>query len=436
MTDRELDESYESAGELRGIAHEFARDVLRPTAREIDAMDRDEYVAITGRDSPYWDALRRYKRELGGHREAIPEEFGGGGMTAREFHVLLEELAWGSPGFAIAIGTDLFPAILAAISFDDDVTERFLEPYLADEDAEFQGCWGLTEPLHGSETFQTETILADGVSAEAPVEPPQATLREDGDEYLIDGRKSRWVSTGPLATHCALHVELDPNSPSPGYMCLVPLDSDGVTRGEPIEKLGQRECPQGPLEFDDVRIPPENVVLTPQMLDPETGMLPLDQLYCFSSAGMAVIAAGLARAAFEEALAYAREREQGGRSICRHQSIKRELYEMYERVQTTRHYSRTVLEHVWDSHFVRFAFDASPAHALAAQVHCTEAAFEVAHRAMQVHGANGITTDYHVEKLFRDARVTLIEDGTSEVLGMEAAEHAIRDFRTDQRRPM
>jgi len=425
--DAASDEGIET---FRQEVHAFASERLRPIGREIDRMDRDRYLDVADRDSPYWDALAGIKGELGAHRLAIPQEFGGEGMTGREFHVLMEELAWGSPGLAIAFGVDLLPAILASMSFDEAVRESFLEPYLADDEARFQGCWGVTEPAHGSEHVQAGTLLAEGAGEDADVPPPEVTTRREGDRVVIDGAKSRWVSAGPMATHCALHVDMDPAGGSPGSLVLVDLDREGVHRGPPIDKLGQRDCPQGELVFDAVEIPEERVIMGPDALHPDTGLVPMTQILCLTSAGLAAVATGLARAAFEEALAFAREREQGGKPIADHQSVRSQLYEMFEAVETCRAYSRRVTEHVWDRQLRAFEFDASHHHAVSAQVYCKRTAFQVAHRAVQVHGARGITTDYLVEKLFRDARVKLIEDGTVEVLGLEAADGVLKNYET------
>lgn len=430
MSYLELDTGYEGGdvGQLREAVHRFAREEIRPIAREIDRMNPEEYAEIAAEGSPYWDVMRGLKGDLGAHRAVLPQEFGGGGMSGREFHVLLEELAWGSPGLAIAFGVDIIPALFAVMAFDRDLEARFLEPYLADDEAAFQGCWGVTEPEHGSELVMGETLLREGAGADADIPPPQATAEQDGDDWVINGVKSSWISAAPMATHCALHVDMDPKGGDPGRLVLVDLDADGVTQGPPIEKLGQRDCPQGELVFDDVRVPASNVVLTSEMLHPDTGMVPFTQVLSFTSAGMAAVSTGLARAAFEEALAYARERKQGGRPIAEHQSVKAMLYEMFEAVETSRAYSRAVVEHVWERNFERFEFDASTRHALAAQVYCKRTAFEVAHTALQVHGANGITKDYLIEKLFRDARVKLIEDGTTEILGLEAAESVVENY--------
>jgi alkylation response protein AidB-like acyl-CoA dehydrogenase len=428
----ELDTEYgedDGLQMLREEVHKVAAEVVRPAALEIDRMDSDEYSALAERGSPYWTVMEQLK-DLGYHRAVFPEEFGGDGISGPEFHVLMEELAWGSPGFAMALGVDLMPALFSVLTFDKDLEESFVRPYLEDSAAQFQGCWGVTEYGHGSEHVQAETLLTDGVQDGDPdaVGPPEVTIEQDGDEWIVDGLKASWLSAGPMATHVALHASMDPAGGDPGYLCLVDLDSEGVRVGDPIEKLGQRDCPQGEIAFTDVRIPDRNVIMTPDMLHPETGYIPLTQILCLTSAGVATASTGLARACFEEALAYAREREQGGKPICEHQSVKQQLYEMFEKVETCRAYSRTLVEHVWERNLEQFEFDASHRHALSAQVYCKRTAFEVAHQALQVHGASGITTDYPIEKLFRDARVKLVEDGTTEVLGLESATGVIENY--------
>ncbi len=128
---------------------------------------------------------------------------------------------------------------------------------------------------------------------------------------------------------------------------------------------------------------------------------------------MATLFSGLARAAFEEALGYARQRVQGGRVIAGHQLVQWKLFDMFLKVETARTFARAVA--------LRGATGyRSPAHALAAKVYCTQAAFEVASEAVQVFGGMGMVKGMLVEKLFRDARAALIEDGTNEVLGLTA----------------
>lgn len=432
MSYLELDTEYADDDSLqffRDEVHKFAKNEIRPAAREIDQLSREEYLALTERGSIYWDVMAQMK-SLGYHRAIIPEEFGGDGITAEEFHILMEELAWGSPGFAIALGVDIIPPLVSVLSMDTALQESFIDPYLEDDNAAFQGCWGVTEYQHGSEHVQAETLLSDGVTDGNPddVPPPEVTLEQDGDEWVVDGMKASWVSAGPMGTHIALHTDMDPAHGSPGYLCLVPMDADGVTRGDPIDKLGQRDCPQGEVVFDSVRIPDRNVIMTPDMLHPDTGMVPMTQILSFTSAGIAAVTTGVARACFEEALAYTRERHQGGKPLCEHQTVRKTLYDMFEKVETCRAYSRRIVEHVWERNLEAFQFDASHRHALSAQVYCKRTAFDVAHQALQLHGANGITTDYLIEKLFRDARVKMIEDGTVEVLGLESSTGVIENY--------
>ena len=143
---------------------------------------------------------------------------------------------------------------------------------------------------------------------------------------------------------------------------------------------------------------------------------------------MGAIFTGLARAAFEEALAYTRERVQGGKPLCEHQSVKQKLYRMFERVESSRYYTRKVMEHVWDRVYTERTFDASSRHALSAQICGTSTAFEVAHEAVQLHGAYGLTRDALVEKLFRDARASLIMDGANDVLSLSAAYNIVDEY--------
>lgn len=432
MSYLELDTEYATDDSLqlfREEIHRFAREEVRPAAMEIDRMSDDAYAQVAKRPSPYWDVMEQMK-ELGYHRAVVPEEFGGDGLSAPEFHILFEELGWAAPGFASALGVDILPALFATMTLDTELRETFVEPYLEDSVGEFHGCWGVTEYGHGSEHVQVETLLRDGVTNGDPsaVGPPELTIERDGDEWIVDGLKASWISAAPMATHVALHANMDPAHGDPGYVCLVPLDADGVEKGPPIQKLGQRECPQGDIAFDSVRIPDRNVLMTPDMLHPESGMVPMTQVLSITSAGVAATATGLARACFEQALAYARERTQGGKPIHEHQSVRESLYEMFEAVETSRAYSRQIVEHVWDNTVGNFEFTASHHHALSGQVYCKRTAFEVAHKALQIHGGAGITRDYPIEKLFRDARVKLIEDGTTEVLGLESGAGVIENY--------
>jgi len=142
---------------------------------------------------------------------------------------------------------------------------------------------------------------------------------------------------------------------------------------------------------------------------------------------MGTVFTGLARAAFEEALEYSKNRVQGGKPLCEHQLVKQKLYKMFEKVESSRYYTRKIMEHVWERIYIERTFDASSRHALSAQIYGKRSAFEVAYEALQIFGGYGLTRDFLVEKLFRDARAGLIEDGTTEVLGLAAAYNIVQE---------
>lgn len=423
----EIEEISEDERLLKEEVHRFAEEVVRPASVEIDRMPSDEYPErVVRRDSPYWRVLRTWKR-LGYHRGPVPEVFGGEGLPGRMVHMMVEEVAWGSSGFSIAFGVDLFPILFSASGLDEELNQNFVRPWLEDDQARYHGCWGVTEPEHGSDWLLACDTVLEGEEL-GRFTPGQVRAVKEGREWVISGTKSSWISSGPVATHVALHVNLDIGRGSVGAGCVVPLDLPGARKGPPILKLGQRDCPQGELVFEGVRIPEGYMTLPEDALHPSTGLMSLPQILCITSSWMAASSVGLARAAFEEALRYCRERVQGGKPLVRHQLVRKKLFELFTKVETARAYSRRVMEHVWRENFERFTFRASYRHALAAQVYCKRVAYEVADEALQLFGGYGTTDEFLIQKLYRDARVKLIEDGTTEVLSLEGAGDLIRHY--------
>jgi len=407
---------------LRQETHRFAMEVIRPAAEKLDRMsDPAQTVAP---DSPYWDVLKEMKN-LGYHRIFVDPEYGGLGLSAVEAHVILEELGWGSVGLTTAIGVDQVPPGVASIFGMGDVIRDIVEPFVNDSEARYHCCWGMTEPECGSDYVMVceESFLP----YVRELHCGQTRAVPEGDSWLINGAKSGWISSAPAATHVGLHVTLPPHDClATGAFCIVPLDQEGVTKGKPIDKLGLRDSPQGDISFDNVHIPDDYMIIRPPFYQYRIG-----QIICVTSCFMAAVFTGLARAAFEEALAYSRQRVQGGKPLCEHQSVKQKLYRMFERVESSRYYTRKVMEHVWSKTYVEKTFDASSRHALSAQVYGTNTAFEVAHEALQLHGGYGLTKEFLVEKLFRDARASLIMDGANDVLGIAAAYNILDEYAAD-----
>jgi len=404
---------------LREETHRFAEGVVRPASKKLDQMSNPSDVIAKG--SPYHDVLRQMK-SLGYHRLFIDPEYGGLGLSAVESHIVLEELGWGSVGLTTAIGVDQLGAAMASMFAMGDVIDNFVKPFVGDTEAKYHGCWGVTEPECGS-----DYILACEESFLPYVKElhhGEVKADKDGDGWVINGPKSGWISSAPAATHAGLHVTLPPHdSLANGAFCIVPLRQKGVTLGKPIDKLGLRDDPQGDIVFDNVHIPDEYMLIRPPFYELRVG-----QIICVTSCFMGAAFTGLARAAFEEALNYSRNRIQGGKPLCEHQLIKEKLYKMFEKVESSRYYTRKVMEHVWNRIYTERTYDASPRHAVSAQIYGKRSAFEVATEALQIFGGYGLTKDFLIEKLFRDARAGLVEDGTIEVLGLSAAYNIVKEY--------
>jgi alkylation response protein AidB-like acyl-CoA dehydrogenase len=199
-----------------------------------------------------------------------------------------------------------------------------------------------------------------------------------------------------------------------GGVALVPLDRAGVSKGKALDKLGQRALNQGEIFFDDVRIPRDYMLLGPNGYE-----FLVDSVLAGANAFMGVTFAGLARAAFEEALAYSKQRVQGGRPICEHQLVQKKLFDMFAKVQAARTLSHSAL--LYNS------MGRPPAlqYSIASKVYCTNTAFEVASDAIQLFGGYGLCKGMLVEKLLRDARASMIEDGSNDVLSLVAARKLI-----------
>jgi alkylation response protein AidB-like acyl-CoA dehydrogenase len=179
-----------------------------------------------------------------------------------------------------------------------------------------------------------------------------------------------------------------------------------VSRGRPLDKLGQRALNQGEIFFDEVRVPGEFMVVGKDAYG-----IAIEMVLALANSYMGMTFVGLARAAYELALAYAKERVQGGVPIIRHQSVRSRLFRMFTQVEAARALARKVS--------LMGAVAPPPVqYSIASKTYCTNTAFEVASAAVQIFGGNGLSREYPIEKLLRDARASMIEDGCNEVLGI------------------
>jgi alkylation response protein AidB-like acyl-CoA dehydrogenase len=378
---------------VRDTSHKLAEEVLRPAGRELDRLA--DPAAAVAPDSVLWRVFERY-RETG--LGSLATDAGlEPAARARLLAIVNEELAWGDVGLAISVGLCGFHGPWVEQTGDAELRERFCAP-----ERPAIGCWALTEPDHGSDTIALgERHFRD------PSLRPNCVARRDGDDYVIRGQKAAWVSNGSIADIAVLFCTLDESLGfAGGGVFLVPLDLPGVARSRPLDKLGQRSLNQGALYFEDVRVPSRYLAIGPELYP-----IALETLLAHANAGMGQIFVGVARAAYDHAVAYAKERVQGGAPIFEHQSVRARLFKMFAKVEAARALARRV---------AIYNATAPPRieHCIASKTFCTDTSFQVASDALQIFGGNGLSREYPIEKLLRDARASLIEDGCNEVLSL------------------
>ncbi len=392
---------------LRDLMRKFGAEVVRPAGIELDNLHDPADVIADG--SVLWDVFRKY-RELGFHKRGFPKEMGGVGEEVDPMGMVLmgEELGYADAGLAISLDVSGSGFGNLAMSPDPELQD-IARAYLDDLDVKMIGCWAITEPDHGS-----DWILGADKNFIDPKTAPSMKAVLDGDEYVLNGQKSAWVSDGTIATHAGLHVSLDPSKGMQGTgLAFVPLDLPGISRGKPLNKIGQRALNQGEIFFDNVRLPQKYMLVSDPDMIAQSGLMTM--ILTGANTGMSITFGGLAKAAFDEALKYSKERIQGGRPIFEHQNIKLKLMDMFSMVEAARSLSRrTAIYNAANP-------PGSPQHAVAAKVLSTESAFKVTSEAIQIFGGNGLSKEYVIEKMFRDARASMIEDGANEALALTAA---------------
>lgn len=390
--DPELTETERATWET---AHRFARDVMRPAGEKLDKLPAGDVIA---RDSILWDVFRKHS-DLGlgmfyeDSQLSLQEQ-------ARIRCLVGEEMGWGDTGLAISLGVASFPTMFARLSGNPALIERFPAGTL--------GCWAITEPDHGS-----DLINFDGTLNHPTGHPgrPNCVARRDGNQFVISGQKSAWVSNGTIAEAAALFCAVDMGGGRMGSgVFVVPLNEGGVTKGKPTDKIGQRALNQGEIFFNDLKVPADSMVVPPEMYKAAA-----DRVLCLANGGMGTTFVGCARAALELAVDYAKARVQGDVPIFMHQSVRSRLFKMYRKVEAARALNHRVVRINMTREVPILEM------AIASKVTSTQTAFDVASEALQVFGGAGISRDFPIEKIFRDARISMIEDGCNEVLGMVAA---------------
>ena len=404
MTYRDIDMNI--SPETKAVLEEvkkFSMDVMRPAGIELDALpDPGDVIA---KESVLWDVFKGF-RELGLHTMQIPKTLGGMAEEAEPMAGVLiaEQLGYADAGLAISMGVSCLPFNYAAL-FPTREMQQLARDFCEDKEGKMIGCWAITEPDHGTDW---------SLGGDRPRCGPSVKAVLKGDEYIVNGEKAAWVSNGSIATHAILHVSLDPSRGMDGQgLAIIPLDLPGITRGKPLDKMGQRPLNQGSILFEEVRVPKEYMVIPyPDFINATSG-----QGLANVNGGMAIVFAGLAKAAFDEAFTYSRQRIQGGVPIFEHQNIKLKIMKMFTMVEAARANARRMAVYNLNN-----PLSPSVVHAVAAKCLSTETATAVASEAMQIFGGYGLAKEFPIEKMFRDARASMIEDGVNEALALKATE--------------
>ncbi len=384
---------------LRETCHRFAAEVMRPIGAKLDRMAPEEVIA---KGSPLWEGLEKFKK-LG--LVGMPDCYGPDltpEARALMHAIVIEELCWGDVGLSITYSLyNLGPTVARQMGRED------LAGFFSQRDEFF--CFALTEPNHGTDMV---------AFSEPPFRDPNGRsdlrVRRDDDDFILNGQKAAWVSCGTLAGCAMLFATYEDSKQgrADGAVFMLPLDLPGISRGKPLDKIGQRTLNQGEIFFDNVRVPGQFFLAD----NPEMYTVVLGGFLAGANTAMGMQFVGVARAAFDHALAYAKERVQGGVPIIQHQSVKARLFQMFMKLESTRSFVRQIAM----TNSVRMGTIPFQ-YASASKVLATQTAFELASEAIQMFGGNGLCREYPVEKIFRDARAGLIEDGENNMLGIVAA---------------
>jgi alkylation response protein AidB-like acyl-CoA dehydrogenase len=403
MVDFTIDETQR---QVQTTARKFARDVLQPVEMELDRIADPNEVFV---DHRFKDTMAQ-AYVLGFHKMAVPEEFGGLGLDPMTLALIWEELAAGGPGFTAGLLPLAIVARLIAFLAPDnkEMVDKYVTPFCEDTTGTHIGGWCSSEPEIGS----------NGSNYYDPNVRHHTSAVKKGDRYIINGGKSSFISNGQLANVYLVFANVDPSLGIRGSGAfIVPADTPGVSTGLALDKIGLRVLNQAPVYFDDVEIPESNLLFPPGDDYPFMH----NAIVTVGNIGVGYMAVGIMRAAYEEALAYARDRVQWGQPIARHQLITEKLFNIHTAIES----ARALL---WKASWLSMTnFPGDLATSLTAKIYATSQAVKHTAEMVQILGAYGISKEYKVEKCMRDAKPLQMMDGANEALLMKAAAHLFAD---------
>lgn len=361
-----------ATGEVRQLVREFARTELAPHAREWD--DRSHFPR----------EVFRKLGELGFLGVLVPEEYGGAGLTYKDYVVIVEELGAVEGGVALSVAAHNSLCTNHIFIYGSEAQKkRWLPPLAA---GEILGAWALTEPEAGSDAGGTKTFAA-----------------REPDGWVLRGSKNftTHASVGGVAVVMA---RTTPGADHQGISAfIVPLDAPGVVVGKKEDKLGMRISDTASLILEDCRLPGD------ALLGREgEGFAQAMEVLDGGRISIAALGVGIAQGALDAAIAYAKERRQFNRPIAAFQAIKLKLADMATGVAAARLLTERAAE-------AKDAGEKVTLIASQAKLFASETAVRVCEEAVQIHGGYGYIKDYPVEKFWRDSKLCTIGEGTSEI---------------------
>ncbi|MEE2902307.1 MAG: acyl-CoA dehydrogenase family protein [Myxococcota bacterium] len=366
------------------MTRDFATKEVRPLAAELDEHKR--YPA---------DLVARMA-ELGLLGMMVPEEWGGSGLDTVSYAIAMENISWGcaSTGVIMSVNNSLYcdPVVKNAT---DAQKEKWLRPYAVGEKL---GCFGLTEPTSGSD--------AQNMSCRAE--------KKEGGGWILRGSKN-WITNGPQADAIVLFATTQPGGGSKSSTAfIIPNDTKGYIREANDSKLGIRASHSCTISLDECELSDEHMLGTVGQ-GFKIAMATLDG----GRIGIAAQALGIARAAYEAALEYSQERKSFGVVISKHQAIQFKLADMATQIEAAR-----LL--VYRAAYLKDKGVRNSRESAMAKVYASEVANRVATQAIQIFGGYGYSTEYPVERHFRDAKITEIYEGTSEIQRIVIAANVLK----------
>jgi len=373
-------ELSEDTQQIQDLARDFATSVILPGAAERD------------RTHEFPKEIVGQLAEMGFMGMFIPEQYGGTGLGILDYVVALEQICYADAGVGVIMSVQNSLASWPILNFGTEAQKQKYLPVMAS--GEKIGCYALTEPGAGSDAGAQSTKIT-----------------RDGDDYVLNGTKM-WITNGPQADICVAYASLDPSARHRAVCAFIlEKDWDGYEVGKIEEKLGIACSGTSELVFTDLKVPAANL-----LHDENRGFTVAMGTLDGGRIGIAAQALGIAQRAFDLAVSYSKERVAFGKPIASKQAIQWMIADMGTRIEASRLLTWKAAAMKDQLKGASAAQQARAGRACSmAKLFASETANFCADKALQIHGGYGYSKEYEVERLFRDARITTLYEGTSEI---------------------